>query len=255
MVAAVLGNDEAAACFQTYVSWLQDRNLTLEQEPMQEIIDRLLTHEPIQYILGEAWFYGMRFRVNQSTLIPRPETEELCDLIIKNNQRENLHLLEVGTGSGCIPITLLHTHKSWTATALDINKQALDIAIQNADAVGVSKRIQFECVDFIESFNASKQWDLIVSNPPYIDRTELKTLKSNVIEWEPHSALFPDSSDPLIFYKKLAALLSEQHTGCELWAEINSDYASETFILFNAFAKKELLKDMSGNLRFLHAIK
>lgn len=255
MVASVLGNDEATACFQTYERWLEDRNLPLQQVPMQEIIDRLLTHEPIQYILGEAWFYGLRFRVNQSTLIPRPETEELCDLISKNNQRENLYLLDVGTGSGCIPITLLHIHKSWTATALDINRHALDIAIQNAEIAGVSNRIQFEYGDFIESFNASKQWDLIVSNPPYIDRKEINNLKANVIEWEPHSALFPDSSDPLIFYKKLAALLSEQHTGCELWAEINSDYASETFILFNAFAKKELLKDMSGNLRFLHAIK
>jgi release factor glutamine methyltransferase len=254
-VAAVLGTEEADACFRTYVRWLEDHKLPLQQPQMKEVMDRLTCHEPVQYILGEAWFYGLPFHVNRNTLIPRPETEELCELIIKNNPRENLNLLDVGTGSGCIPIALLHINKSWTATALDINRGALDTAKKNAETAGVSDRIQFEYFDFTADYNDSIQWDLIVSNPPYIDRKEQNNLKSNVIDWEPHAALFPEGDDPLIFYKKLADLLLKQKSGCELWAEINSNYSVETLSLFDVFVKNELVNDMSGNLRFLHAVK
>ena len=254
-VAAALGAEEAEACFRTYVRWLEDHNLQLQQPQMKEVMERLTCHEPIQYILGEAWFYGLRFMVNRHTLIPRPETEELCDLIIKYNQRENLHLLDIGTGSGCIPVTLLHVNTTWKATALDISREALDTAKKNAETASVSARIQFEYSDFLTQYNNTIQWDLIVSNPPYIDRKEQVNLKSNVIDWEPHAALFPKGDDPLIFYKRLSVFLFNQKAGCELWAEINSDYSAETFSLFNVFEKKKLIKDLSGNPRFLQVIK
>ena len=250
-----LGIDEAEACFRTYTIWLRDRNLTLQAEDMKSVTERLAAFEPIQYILGEAWFYGMAFKVNRHTLIPRPETEELCEIIIKNTPDENLNILDVGTGSGCIPITLLKHKVNWKATALDIDDEALDIATENAKAQGVSDRVTFEVTDFIQDVTSSKKWDLIVSNPPYVDAAEKTEMLRNVLDWEPHTALFPKGSNPLIFYIKLAELLKHQNIGCTLWAEINPKYAEKTLELFSAFSKKELIKDLTGKLRFLYALK
>jgi release factor glutamine methyltransferase len=254
-LSASLGLGEAEACYRVYEQWLKDRNFEMSLSEMQTIIDRLLQYEPIQYILGEAWFYGMPFQVNRHTLIPRPETEELCELIIKKTKRENLNILDVGTGSGCIPIAILNHKTTWKATAIDIDRVAINTAIINARNAGVSKRIIFEECDFLANFSTHKKWDLIVSNPPYISRREEDSIKPGVIEWEPHTALFPVGSDPLVFYKKLAVVLGAQQKDCELWAEINQDYAAETLALFNVVSEKEIIKDMSGNFRFLHAVK
>jgi release factor glutamine methyltransferase len=254
-LSASLGLGEAEACYRIYERWLEDRNLELGQREMQIVIDRLLYHEPIQYIIGESWFYGLPFQVNKHTLIPRPETEELCELIIKKTTRKNLNILDVGTGSGCIPIAILKHKTTWKAKAIDIDREAINTAVINADNAGVSERIVFEVCDFINNDISLDKWDLIVSNPPYIDRAEQNTLNSNVIDWEPHAALFPEGNDPLVFYKKLAVLLNRQQKGCELWAEINHDYAAETLALFDVFSEKEIINDLSGNFRFLHAIK
>lgn len=252
---AAMASEEAEACLRTYMSWLRDRNVEAEQTEIQRVINRLLLQEPIQYILGEAWFYGRAFQVNRHTLIPRPETEELCELIIKNTMRQNLKLLDVGTGSGCIAVTLLSHNSSWKATALDIDPEALNTAHINAQHADVADRMSFEICNFLQAYESDTHWDLIISNPPYIDRSEQDGLSPNVLDWEPHAALFPDGNDPLIFYKKLADLLHHQNKGCELWAEINNAYAGETHSLFHAFAKNELIKDMSGNERFLHVVK
>jgi release factor glutamine methyltransferase len=254
-VTPALGIDEAEACFRAYTMWLSDRNLTLQAEDMKSVTERLAAFEPIQYILGEAWFYGTAFKVNRHTLIPRPETEELCEIIIKNTPDENLNILDVGTGSGCIPITLLKHKVNWKATALDIDDEALGIATENAKAQGVSDRVTFEVTDFIQDVTSSKKWDLIVSNPPYVDAAEKTEMLRNVLDWEPHTALFPEGSNPLIFYIKLAELLKNQNVGCRLWAEINPIYAEKTLELFSAFSKKELIKDLTGKLRFLYALK
>ena len=240
-LAPVLEPEETEACFRTYTAWLKDKNLELQETSMQAVIGRLQRHEPIQYILGEAWFYGMAFKVNNHTLIPRPETEELCDMIIKSTASQNLNILEVGTGSGCIPVTLLKHKTNWKATAIDIDPVALSIAAENALIQGVSERITFIQADFTIGFSSADKWNLIVSNPPYI--------------WEPHTALFPDGNDPLIFYKKLADLLYLQNSPCELWAEINSSMATETLHIFDVFPSKKLIKDMSGKWRFLHVMK
>lgn len=246
---------EAEACYRIYSLWLKDKNTEPADIQIQEIISRLLAHEPIQYILNEAWFYGMAFRVNGSTLIPRPETEELCELIIKNTADINLNLLDVGTGSGCIPIALLKYKTGWKATALDINNEALRIAEINAHIHGVEDRIIFTEGDFLDNYSTSETWDLIVSNPPYIDAMKYAGMQKNVLDWEPHTALFTPGNDPLIFYKKLAGLFYKQPFKCSLWAEINPVYAKETLQIFNAFSNKELIKDMSGKWRFLHAVK
>lgn len=253
-LAPVLGPEETEACFRIYADWLKDKNQELQQTSMEDVIRRLRRHEPIQYVLGEAWFYGMAFIVNKHTLIPRPETEELCDMIIKSNAGENLRILDVGTGSGCIPVTLLKHKIDWTATALDIDREALAIAEKNAQIQGVSERISFKQTDFIKGFSSADKWDLIVSNPPYINMAEKATMESNVLDWEPHTALFPKGNDALIFYKKLADLLYRQNSNCVLWAEINSALAEETLHIFNGFRFKKLIKDMSGKLRFLQVI-
>lgn len=237
-VTPAMGMDEAEACFRTYIMWLNDRHLTLEADNMKSVTDRLATFEPIQYILGEAWFYGMAFKVNRHTLIPRPETEELCEIILKNTPDKNLNLLDVGTGSGCITITLLKQKANWKATALDIDSKALGIAAENAKTQGVSDRVKFEVTDFIQGDISSEKWELIVSNPPYVDVKEKTELLRNVLDWEPHSALFPEGSNPLIFYIKLAELLKNQNVGSALWAEINPIYAEKTLELFGAFSKK-----------------
>lgn len=246
---------ESEACFRTYSLWLSDNNQELEEKAMHKVLKRLLKHEPLQYILGEAWFYGMGLRVNKNTLIPRPETEELCELIIKSTTNNSLKILDVGTGSGCIPIALLKNKPCWKATALDIEAGALQIAKENAIQQGILDRVIFIQTDFINDFITSDKWDIIVSNPPYIDSAEQSEMLKNVLEWEPHAALFPEGKDPLIFYKKLAELLKTQSAGCNLWAEINPALAEETLLIFKGFSEKVLIKDMSGKQRFIHAVK
>lgn len=253
--APALGREEAEACLRTYALWLKDRNLPFTANEIKSVTDRLINHEPIQYILGEAWFYGIALQVNRHTLIPRPETEELCEMIINSTAGKNLNILDVGTGSGCIPIALLKLKPDWKATALDIDQDALAIAALNANAQDIAERIIFGQADFTLGFSSQEKWNLIVSNPPYIDLAEKANMERNVLDWEPHTALFPKGQDPLIFYKKLAELLFDQNMGCELWAEINSALAEETLLIFNPFSKKELIKDMSGKFRFLHVVK
>jgi release factor glutamine methyltransferase len=138
---------------------------------------------------------------------------------------------------------------------MDIDSEALGIAAENAKIQGVSNRINFEKQDFLQGDIASKKWDLIVSNPPYVDAAEKSAMLRNVLDWEPHAALFPKGSDPLIFYIKLAELLKNQNVGCTLWAEINPIYAEKTLELFGTFSKKELIKDLNGKFRFLHVLK
>lgn len=254
-LAPVLGQEETEACLRTYAAWLKDNNLELQAASMQEVIKRLQMHEPIQYVLGEAWFYGMAFKVNKHTLIPRPETEELCDMIIKSNTSENINILDVGTGSGCIPVTLLKHKINWKATALDIDPNALDVAAENAQIQGISERITFIQANFTDGFSPTEKWNLIVSNPPYIALSEKAAMESNVLNWEPHTALFPEGNDPLIFYKKLADLLYRQNSHCELWSEINSTLAEETLDIFDTFPSKKLIKDITGKWRFLHVVK
>jgi len=165
----------------------------------ENIINDIKQNIPIQYILGEAHFYDLKFKVNSSTLIPRPETEELVKYILSHDFNS---VLDIGTGSGCIAISI-SKHTDSTVTAIDINSKAIDIAKVNAKLNSVD--VNF-IVDDIFNFCYEKKYDLIVSNPPYVLNSEKKYMDKNVIDYEPHSALFVDDNDPLIFYKKIAEI-------------------------------------------------
>jgi release factor glutamine methyltransferase len=216
--------------------------------------------KPLQYILNEAWFYNLKFYVNEHVLIPRPETEELVDLIIREN-RNCESLLDVGTGSGCIPISIKAHIKNCNVNALDISSNALHIAKRNAKLNGVEINfLELNILDEPTLVNEPiKKFEVIVSNPPYIKHSEKSTLNNNVLLHEPHLALFVDGEDDIIFYKKIIDFSSiNLINGGKLYFELNpltanavKDYAINS----NIFSLVELQNDLSGNVRFLKAIK
>lgn len=231
---------------------------------LNEVCEKLLSNIPIQYIFEAAFFGPLTLKVTPATLIPRPETEELCYLIGKQSadmsesNGPNIRGLDIGTGSGCIPLYLLHDNPSWTFTAVDISEDALDIAAENAFHVGVQSRIQLQCSDVLLWTEFPSDIDLLVSNPPYVKLDEAANMDSRVLQHEPHSALFTPENDPLIFYRKLAELCdAERHrrsTPLYIWLEINQYLAEETRALFTPFASAEVVRDLSNNPRFVYAI-
>lgn len=232
--------------------YAEDHKLTATEQMIQGVCERLGHGEPIQYILGESWFYGRRFEVNPGTLIPRPETEELCHLILKETESTAIHFLDAGTGSGCIGITLAAERPAWTGVCADISDAALETAARNAELNRV-RNIQFIKTDLLSPQQALPQnFDLIVSNPPYISPLEKQDMESRVLDWEPEQALFPMHEDVLIFYKVLSVLLQQQAGKCQLWAEINPKYAEE---MKNIFANCSIVNDMYGKPRFARALK
>lgn len=221
---------------------------------LDEISARLHQFEPIQYITQRAYFHRYTFHVNKHTLIPRPETEELCELILNEHPNTPKHIIDLGTGSGCIPITLLKERPTWTAMGLDISNDALHVARDNAESLEVSNRLKFQLGDILKLHLLPKA-DIWISNPPYISIQEKSSLSNKVTLHEPHSALFA-GEDPLIFYKKMATLFSEHTPSGEFWFEINQFLWQETLAVFNSLkleAKK--IEDFSGNPRFIKVIK
>jgi release factor glutamine methyltransferase len=217
---------------------------------LYDCVKDLKKQVPLQYILKEAWFYNLKFYVNRNVLIPRPETEELVDLIIKENKNAK-SFLDLGTGSGCIPISIKKNIPSANVSGCDISTTALKVARKNAE--DNQTEIHFFERDVL-SENFSGTFDVIVSNPPYIKKEEAGSLSKQVIEHEPHLALFTGNDD-IIFYKKIIDLCNTvlNKKGL-LYFELNpltaekvKDYAHTS----NLFSSAELLKDMSGNLRFL----
>ena len=216
----------------------------------------LINHRPIQYVLGEAWFAGMKFYVNESVLIPRPETEELVDWVactIKHSKSKIQKLLDIGTGSGCIPISLKKKLPQLSVTSIDISEAALKVAKQNADSLGIS--IDLVTINFLDenSWNVLPIFDLIISNPPYIKQTEEKNMSRNVLDFEPSLALFVPDEDALIFYKKIF-LFSKTHLAKNgyIFLEINETLGNEVVQLFesNEFLV-ELKKDLQEKDRML----
>src|SRR6187402_1331942 len=179
-------------------------------EDLDAITERLKKNEPVQYVLGEAWFAGMKFKVNKNVLIPRPETEELVDWIVKviNAQysMDNIQcsIMDIGTGSGCIPITLKKKLPQTTVSAIDVCSEAIFTATENA--IELNADVDFLLLDFLdeEKWKEHGQYDIIVSNPPYVKQSELNAMHERVKEFEPHLALFVPDNDALLFYKKLA---------------------------------------------------
>lgn len=227
-----------------------------------EVIERLQQHEPVQYITGVAHFYGLIFKVNQHTLIPRPETEELVDWAIKlmDKPKTNLKILDIGTGSGCIAVSLAKYLKQSKVYAIDISDQALNVARENAKLSQVD--VEFVKADvFNLDFNAElfqNQFDLIISNPPYVRELEKVEMKPNVLNFEPSLALFVPDSDALRFYEAIVKLsLQNLKSGGLLMMEINQYLSKEMLHLIEIynFELIEFKKDLFGNFRMIKAVK
>lgn len=227
------------------------RVISREKSPPHRLMERLLEYEPLQYILGHTEFYYREFRVTPDTLIPRPETEELCELAIRLFKGASPGIAEIGTGSGCISVTLAAELENSRIDATDISADALEIAAFNARRHQVIGRIQFIQSDFLNDPFPGNQYQLIISNPPYIDRSEMDSLNASVIQFEPYKALFPPGLDVLVFYRKLREFLDIQQGKCMLLAEINAALGDETLNIFNTNYESELIRDMSGNSRFI----
>jgi release factor glutamine methyltransferase len=226
------------------------------QNILQETIYRLLKFEPIQYIYGVAHFYHLKFKVTSEVLIPRPETEELVDIVIKNTKNQAVKILDIGTGSGCISISLAKNLALAEVSAIDISENALQIAIENALLNNV--KVQFIQKDILNTNRLTQKYDIIISNPPYVKEDEKKEMNRNVLEYEPALALFVSNIDPLIFYKKIA-LLAFNHLNDQgiLYLEINQSLGKEMIELVKHIGFKEvnLKKDFLGNDRFILAEK
>lgn len=240
---------------------VQDQAIKPEEaHRLQVLLQELQSFRPIQYVLNEAWFYGLQFEVNESVLIPRPETEELVDWIVKDlkkNQDSEISysVLDIGTGSGCIPITLKRQIPSLDVHAVDISTDAIETAKKNA--VNLETTIQLSVLDFLDESNWTQlaQFDLIVSNPPYIKATESTQMSKHVLDYEPHQALFVPDEDALLFYRKIADFaLTHLNSYGVVYLEINQQLGKETSDLFiqKGFTV-ELKKDMSGNERMIKA--
>jgi len=223
---------------------------------IKEIINRLIQFEPIQYILGETEFYGLTFKVNSAVLIPRPETEELVDWIIKDCHLLNPTILDIGTGSGCIPISLVKNLPGALAEGWDISYEALKVAKMNAVINQVN--INFHYADILKpSFPFQKEkYDIIVSNPPYITTSEQLSMLKNVIDYEPHIALFVPETDSLIFYRAITDIaINQLKSGGNLYFEINERFGNETadLLALKGFRNIILRKDINGRERMIRA--
>lgn len=226
------------------------------KELLDKALERLKKEEPIQYILGKTEFYGLPFKVNNNTLIPRPETEELVEWIVKEakNKQGLLSILDIGTGTGCIPICLKKHLPNTNVSAIDISEEAIEIAKQNAKLNKVE--ISFINQDIIKTLELNGMFDIIVSNPPYVRELEKVEIKNNVLKNEPHLALFVKDDNPLLFYKKIADLAKYNLTkNGLLFFEINQYLGAETVEMLKnkGFTQIELQKDIFGNDRMIKA--
>jgi release factor glutamine methyltransferase len=225
----------------------------------------LLTHKPIQYVLHEAWFAGLPFYVNEHVLIPRPETEELVEWIISDAKTiesrssetdSSFTLIDIGTGSGCIPVSLKKKLPAYNITAIDVSKDALDVAMTNAAKFDTP--INFQQVNFLvtNSWSQLGKYDVIVSNPPYIKHSEAATMDKNVLAFEPHVALFVPDNNALVFYEAIVAFALHhlQHNGT-VYLEINEALGGEVTALFTAKGfSASIKKDLQGKDRMVKAI-
>lgn len=225
------------------------------EKKIQDTLYELLMHKPVQYILEEAWFYGMKFKVNNQVLIPRPETEELVEQLIADRKSKltDPAILDIGTGSGCIPVAIKKHLPASRLTSIDVSEGALALAAENAATHNTS--INFLQFDFL----AAQHWpklpifDLIISNPPYIPQNEKEKLAKNVTGFEPHLALFVPDNSPLLFYEKIAAF-GKDHLlpNGKIYLETHEDLAQQSAALFRGYYQTVVVKkDLYGKERML----
>ena len=238
-----------------------NKNLLLNQsqaETLERYITELSDHRPVQYVLGEAWFQGMRFFVNESTLIPRPETEELVEWVIEDYKQQfssqELRILDIGTGSGCIPISIKKKLPLTRIMSCDISKEAIEVARKNAEALGTD--VEFVVSDILneEEWRKFPELDIIISNPPYIPASDKLTMSSNVLNHEPHLALFVPDNNALLFYQAIVKLAERNLTASGfIYFEIHEGLAKAVTSLLKdeQFVDVLVRKDMQGKDRMV----
>ena len=236
--------------FTDFVFALQQEVTDEEKQFVEEIYKKLAAHIPAQYLIGHAEFFGMQLKVDERVLIPRPETEELVELILDENPKENLKVLDIGTGSGAIALALAKNRPDWTITAADISQDALDLAMENANNQGLTLFfIKSNCFSEISS-----KYDIIVSNPPYISRVDEAEVGLNVLHSEPHVALFADE-DGLAIYRRIAEESKDYlNDGGKIYLEIGYKQGQSVPALFKEnFSEKRVrtLKDQFGQDRMV----
>ncbi len=218
---------------------------------IKAIIARLLKHEPIQYILGKARFHGHDFKVTPATLIPRPETERLVDIIVDENEQPDLHVLDMGTGCGCIAISLARALRFPQVEATDISPEALAVAQQNA--LMLKTKVDFRIDDILNPDTTGYRYHIIVSNPPYVCLSEQQMMEPNVLQYEPASALFVPDDDPLRYYRAIAQFAQKMllENG-RLYLEINRRFPREmqSLLTRTGFTDVRIINDQYGNPRF-----
>ncbi|MCT4639606.1 MAG: peptide chain release factor N(5)-glutamine methyltransferase [Bacteroidales bacterium] len=224
---------------------------------INKIVDDLKHEKPIQYIIGHTEFYELKFLVNENVLIPRPETEELVHWIITDNRIDEPVIIDIGTGSGCIPVSLAKNINSADVKSIDISEDAIETATRNAKLNNVN--VEFVNADILSYTNIDvAKADIVVSNPPYIRESEKRLMSNNVLDNEPHLALFVDDNDPLIFYKVIADFaISNLKKGGVLYLEINEAFGEETcnMLIEKGFTDCILRKDLFGKDRMIKAMK
>lgn len=215
-------------------------------------IIRLKNHEPVQYIVGETEFYGLKFKVNSSVLVPRPETEELVKWIIDDNVLSDPYVLDIGTGSGCIAVSLAFNITRATVSAIEISNEALQLAKQNAKNNSVN--VEFINDDILNPAYNYKEYDVIISNPPYVLEKDIGILGKNVIDHEPHLALFVGDSNPLVFYERISQF-SQRYLkkNGKIYFEVNEEYGNDVRFILEKFNFKDIIlkKDLNGKDRMI----
>ncbi len=220
-------------------------------EQIDFIAFQLIQHKPIQYILGYTYFHDLKISVNEHVLIPRPETEEIIDFILAKHENQKMDVLDIGTGSGCIPIALKHQRGTWNLSAIDVSADALKTAQSNAKKHIL--QIEFILADVFE-FQPKVKFDLIVSNPPYVLESEKLQMQQNVLAFEPALALFVPDQKPLKYYERIVSIAAKHlNANGKLYLEINESFASETAELLAqfSFVNIQIIQDFKGKNRLV----
>lgn len=252
----------ACAVFFDRLGWdasdvMIERDASLSESELLQVylpLKRLRTGEPLQYVLGHIEFHGLRIKVDPAVLIPRPETEELVDMIIRSRPGGPKRILDIGTGSGCIALALKKAFPQADVTGIDLSPDALVVAEANARANDL--QVTWQQADVLDLGQRLQPCDLIVSNPPYVPRSEEASLAPNVREHEPHMALFVEDIDPLLFYRVIGQrALDLLPSGGELWFEGHHIHAPEVGLMLecSGYSEIQVLTDLSGAPRFIHA--
>ena len=258
----IYGDREASAMIKLWFGSRLDMSpIDLIMRREDEVVFPLFTTDlaqlrentPVQLVLGEAFFFDQSYLVNEHTLIPRPETEELVAGVLERFSNQDFKVIDVGTGSGCIAISLQLARPNWSITGVDIHRQTIDTAKANAEKLGAN--VDFRVLDVLEE--GLSGFDLLVSNPPYIPQSEAQSMNSNVVDYEPDRALFVPDSDALLFYRRLLELAKENKNDSPVHVafEIHEDFGEQMIELCVSFGFKEvnLLQDLQGKDRMIFA--